>query len=377
MKGFIRTLAAAMLLIMPLGMHAQEENGFTEINVEDDFTPNGFQWFRKAQLLCAGDKTKENAMTIGWGGIGTLWGRTAMTVYVAEKRHTKRFMDQSEYFTVMSFADDMSKVLEYMGSHSGRDGDKAAALGLHTAYTANGTPYYKEATMVIECKTMYAAPFDKANFKSDAPKRMYANFPAGVHTEYIGEVVGAWTKGNAYADNPVVKNIMERRSIRQYLNQPVEHAKLEQIATCGINAPSGSNKQPWEVRVVEDYSLIQALTDIYKKANPEAVSRDKNFRNMFRNAPNIICVATPKGSGQLDAGLLGENMMLTAQALGLGTCCLGGPVRFLNSSEEAKPYLQRLGFSEGYELLYILAVGYPDEQPAAKPRDASKVKFIK
>lgn len=325
MKGFIRTLAAAMLLIMPLGIHAQEENGFVEINVEDDFTSNGFQWFRKAQLLCAGDKTKENAMTIGWGGIGTLWGRTAMTVYVAEKRHTKRFMDQSEYFTVMSFADDMSKVLEYMGSHSGRDGDKAAALGLHTAYTANGTPYYKEATMVIECKTMYAAPFDKANFKSDAPKRMYANFPAGVHTEYIGEVVGAWTKGNAYADNPVVKNIMERRSIRQYLNQPVEHAKLEQIATCGINAPSGSNKQPWEVRVVEDYSLIQALTDIYKKANPDAVSRDKNFRNMFRNAPNIICVATPKGGGQLDAGLLGENMMLTAQALGLGTCCAWRP----------------------------------------------------
>ena len=204
MKGFIRTLAAAMLLIMPLGIHAQEENGFVEINVEDDFTPNGFQWFRKAQLLCAGDKTKENAMTIGWGGIGTLWGRTAMTVYVAEKRHTKQFMDQSEYFTVMSFADDMSEVLEYMGSHSGRDGDKAQALGLHTAYTANGTPYYTEATMVIECKIMYAAPFDPQYFKSDAPKRMYArsaegrsqgeNFPAGIHSMYIGEVVNAWKK---------------------------------------------------------------------------------------------------------------------------------------------------------------------------------------
>ena len=49
--------------------------------------------------------------------------------------------------------------------------------------------------MVIECKVMYAAPFDPKYFKSDAPKRMYANFPAGVHTEYIGEVVGAWVKG--------------------------------------------------------------------------------------------------------------------------------------------------------------------------------------
>lgn len=107
------------------------------------------------------------------------------------------------------------------------------------------------------------------------------------------------------------------------------------------------------------------------------MSRDPDFKNMFRNAPNIICVATPKGRGQLDAGMLAQNMMLAAQSLGLGTCCLGGPVRFLISSEEAKPYLARLDFSPDYELLYILAVGYPDESPAAKPRDEGKVKYIK
>ncbi|MBQ5579353.1 MAG: hypothetical protein IIT40_10995, partial [Prevotella sp.] len=57
-----------------------------------------------------------------------------------------------------------------------------------------GTPYYVEADMVIECKIMYAAPFDPKNFKSDVPKNMYANFPAGIHTMYIGEVVNAWKK---------------------------------------------------------------------------------------------------------------------------------------------------------------------------------------
>ena len=87
-----------------------------------------------------------------------------------------------------------SKVLNYMGTKSGRDGDKAQALGLHTAYTANGTPYYTEAAMVIECKIMYAAPFDPQYFKSDAPKQMYAYFPAGIHSMYIGEVVNAWKK---------------------------------------------------------------------------------------------------------------------------------------------------------------------------------------
>ena len=158
---------AAFMLMASIPAFAQEENGFKKFNVREDFTENGFQWFHDAELLAAGDKEKSNAMTIGWGGIGTLWGRTALTVYVAEKRYTKEFMDKAEYFTVMAFDVKDSKVLNYMGTKSGRDGDKAQALGLHTAYTANGTPYYTEATMVIACKIMYAAPFDHQYFKSD------------------------------------------------------------------------------------------------------------------------------------------------------------------------------------------------------------------
>ncbi len=194
-KGTFITLTSAILLFLAgVPVSAQEENGYKKINVKEDFTENGFQWFHDAELLAAGNKEKSNAMTIGWGGIGTLWGRTALTVYVAEKRYTKEFMDKAEYFTVMAFDVEHSKVLRYMGTKSGRDEDKASALGLHTAYTANGTPYYTEAEMVIECKIMYAAPFDPQKFKSDVPKRMYANFPAGVHTMYIGEVVNAWKK---------------------------------------------------------------------------------------------------------------------------------------------------------------------------------------
>ena len=203
-RSIVTAILAAMMMIAPSKMSAQEDNGFKKFNVEEAFEDNGFQWFRDAQLLCAGNKEKrptadgrsqgENAMTIGWGGIGTLWQRPALTVYVAEQRYTKKFMDDSEYFTVMSFDVKDSEVLNYMGTKSGRDGDKAQALGLHTAYTANGTPYYTEATMVIECKIMYAAPFDPQYFKSDVPKNMYGNFPAGVHSMYIGEVVNAWKK---------------------------------------------------------------------------------------------------------------------------------------------------------------------------------------
>ena len=181
-KSTIITALTAIFAMAVTPAFAQEEDngehqlsGFKKFNVREDFTENGFQWFHDAELL-------------------TLWGRTALTVYVAEKRYTKEFMDKAEYFTVMAFDVEQSKVLNYMGTKSGRDGDKAQALGLHTAYTANGAPYYTEATMVIECKIMYAAPFDPQYFKSDAPKKMYANFPAGIHSMYIGEVINAWKK---------------------------------------------------------------------------------------------------------------------------------------------------------------------------------------
>lgn len=192
MRVIMSLMAAFMFAATPAS--AQEEQGFKKFNVVEDFADNGFQWFRDAQLLAAGDREKSNAMTIGWGSIGTLWQKPALTVYVAEKRYTKEFMDKAEYFTVMSFAVENSNVLTYMGTKSGRDGDKAQALGLHTAYTANGTPYYTEATMVIECRLMYVAPFDPSGFKSDVPKNMYSHFPAGIHSMYIGEVVNAWKK---------------------------------------------------------------------------------------------------------------------------------------------------------------------------------------
>lgn len=177
--------------------------------------------------------------------------------------------------------------------------------------------------------------------------------------------------------NEVISTIMQRRSVRKYQARPVEHAKLELIAQCGVNAPNGMNRQPWEVRIVESEEWINGVTAEFVKKNGEAAQRDPNFKNMFRNAPNLIVIATPANQGLIEAGLMGENMILAAQSLGLGTCCLGGPVQFVKNDASARPYLQKLEIPDGYEIAYMIAVGYPDEQPEAKPRDFSKVKFIK
>lgn len=189
-----RILLSLILALSMLNINAQTEYGFKAVEVLDSFEINPFTYFVDAPILAAGDKDSYNAMTIGWGGMGTLWGRNrpVVTVYVAPKRFTHQFMEKSRYFTVMQFSD--INVVQYMGKHSGRDGDKAKALGLHVAYTKNGTPYFKEADAVIECEIMYAAPFEEKNFRNDVPKKTYSNFPAGIHSMYIGEVVGAWKK---------------------------------------------------------------------------------------------------------------------------------------------------------------------------------------
>lgn len=176
--------------------------------------------------------------------------------------------------------------------------------------------------------------------------------------------------------NQVVETIMTRRSVRQYKPQAVEREKMQTIVECGINAPNAMNKQPWEVRVVDNADYINGVTELYKKANPKA-AEDPAFKNMFRNAPTVVFIGhdTKSESSPFDCGLLAENMMISAWSMGIGSCCLGSPARFMKTPEAAE-YLQRLGFSEGYELLYCIGFGYPDEAPAAKPREAAKVKFV-
>lgn len=186
--------AGADVQIAPVSV---PEKSFKEIDITKEFRENGFTFFHgngtNGILLAAGDRTASNAMTIGWGAIGTLWQQDMVSVYVAEKRYTKGFLDKGKYFTIMTFPKEYGHVLDYMGSHSGRDGDKAKALGLHTLYTENGTPYYEEADMVIECEIMYAAPFDKAAFK-EAPTKFYSKSTSGVHSQYVGKVVKAMKK---------------------------------------------------------------------------------------------------------------------------------------------------------------------------------------
>ena len=178
-------------------------------------------------------------------------------------------------------------------------------------------------------------------------------------------------------NNTVIETIMTRRSVRKYQPQAVNRDTMQIIVECGINAPNAINRQAWEIRVVDNPKVIKKLTDLYVKDNPKE-AENPSFINMFRNAPTVAFIAndTTFAYSPVDCGLMAENMILSAWSMGIGSCCLGGPARFMKSNPEANKYLQEMGFSENYDLLLCIGFGYPAETPKAKPSDAAKVKFM-
>ena len=176
--------------------------------------------------------------------------------------------------------------------------------------------------------------------------------------------------------NEVINAIMARRSIRQYHQVPVGRDTLMQIMTCGINAANGQNKQSWEVRIIDNPATMQQVQDLMVAGNP-ALPADV-ARGCMRGAPVMTFIARDKGYdfSAYDCGLLAGNVMLAAQSLGVGSICLGSPVRFINDAENSADILALLGFSENYELCLCVGLGYANESPAAKPRDINKVQFV-
>ena len=174
--------------------------------------------------------------------------------------------------------------------------------------------------------------------------------------------------------NAVIETIMARRSIRNYKQVPVGRDTLNTIMECGINAPNGQNKQSWEVRVVDNPELMAQMSQAMADGHPGM----EFAKGCFRGAPVMVFIARDLSYdfSAYDCGLLAENIMLSAWSLGVGSICLGSPVRFLTDNDVCKPYVEKLGFSEGYELCLCVGLGYAAEEPAAKPRDNDKVKFI-
>ena len=138
------------------------------------------------------------------------------------------------------------------------------------------------------------------------------------------------------AGNPVEETIRARRSIRRYEPQPVGRDTLLRILDCGLQAPNGQGRESWEVRVVTDSALLAALDRQYGCYVRQVSRNPKAQHPAAYGAPALVFIAcdTTYDLSQVDCGLLGGNMILAAQSVGVGSCCLGGLCRFLTLRKE-------------------------------------------
>ena len=161
----------------------------------------------------------------------------------------------------------------------------------------------------------------------------------------------------------VIENIKNRRSIRAYKPEQVSKDTVDLILQTAINAPSANNKQPWEIRVIQNPDVLNKIKAINEKA--------------LYGAPTVIVIANDTNNpyGAFDSGLLTQNILLTAESLGLGTVSSGTIAGILNSKEGAE-LTASLGLPEGYQPILGIVLGHKDQSPEAKPRDASKIKYV-
>lgn len=137
-------------------------------------------------LLSAGTKGNHNTMTISWGGMGTLWFKPVVTVYVKPCRYTYGFMNGNDFFTVSFYPKKYKKALMLMGSRSGRELNKDIASGL-TVRDLGEAVTYEEAEVTLLCKKIYFQDMDSANMPQDVIKQHYTEEEP--HRMFIGEVV--------------------------------------------------------------------------------------------------------------------------------------------------------------------------------------------
>lgn len=180
------------------------------------------------------------------------------------------------------------------------------------------------------------------------------------------------------------ETILSRRSIRAYQDKPVSQKDLQEILEAGLYAPSAVNFQPWYFVAVQSGAQMERLTHVMGRVSsqiepdlktrfakhPAIVAETTQFIRQLGGAP--VCILAfqlkpdyPKTAQTIaqSVGAAIENMLLAATDKGLGSCWLTAPVETGMGSELRDLFAPGKG-----DLLAILTLGYPAQEPKTPPR---------
>jgi nitroreductase len=153
----------------------------------------------------------------------------------------------------------------------------------------------------------------------------------------------------------VLPAMRSRRSIRKFLNKPVEDEKLETIIEAALRAPSSMGRDPWEFIVVKDRNILADLA--------MAKTHGSTF---LKGAVLGIAVCADKNKSDVwieDTSIASTYIFLAAESIDLGACWIQIRERKHSDSKTAAEYVSYvLGIPDNFEVLSIIAIGYPDEK---------------
>ena len=167
--------------------------------------------------------------------------------------------------------------------------------------------------------------------------------------------------------NEVMQCILRRRSTKSYTDQQVPDKLLDQVLQAAIYAPTGRNNQNVICVAVRD----QETRDQLSRMNAEVMGTDSD---PFYGAPCVIVVLTdPNGNTPVEDGsvVLGH-MLVAAESLGLGACWVHR-ARQMFEADEGKALLKKWGLPETMIGIGNCILGYPAQEPVAKPRKEGRI----
>lgn len=164
------------------------------------------------------------------------------------------------------------------------------------------------------------------------------------------------------------KALTERRSIRRFKQIDVDKKDLAYLVDMARRAPSAANGQQLRYLVVVQPQLLEEM--FHRTAWAAYVKPRRNPVWGVSSPMAFIAVSAPKSgaSQEVNAAAALQSMSLAAYGIGLGTCWIGA-----FRKEEVAGILM---IPDDRELLYLMAVGYPDESPVSEDvRAGESVKY--
>lgn len=170
--------------------------------------------------------------------------------------------------------------------------------------------------------------------------------------------------------------IAQRRSIRRYLDKPVEREKILACLEAARLAPSADNVQPWRFLVIDD-------PELKARFSKEVFSGIYAFSKFAAKAPVLVLILVQThllahGIGKqvqdvyyylIDVGIAGEHIVLQAEELGLGTCWIG----WFNIKKARKI----LNIPKKYKIVSLISLGYFDKSPQKEKKRKSLEEIVR